>query len=182
MRLRCSRRLALSVGLFAALGVASVPPIAAATVSTLSGETLSGSSTSPTNFGLCPTVTYTISGTASGAYPGTFVETGTVSGPTLTAHFSIASAGTTVTGSLTQGSRFTASCGPASGGYHGDARYTATISTASGIYHDEGTSTVDVDINTLSATLTESFTSSLAQTGSSAVTPAVPSVQTLPAR
>jgi hypothetical protein len=66
-----------------------------ATVSSLSGETLTGSSTSPTNFGLCPTATYTVSGTASGPYPGTFVQTGTINGPTLTATtFTITSAGT----------------------------------------------------------------------------------------
>jgi hypothetical protein len=178
MRLRRSQRLALSVGLTLALGLGTVLPIAAATISTLSGETLTGSSTSPTNFGLCPAVTYTVSGTASGPYPGTLVETGTISGLALTATFSIASAGgTTVTGSLTQGSRFTASCGPASGGYNGHAVYTATIATPSGTYHDEGTSSVAVTINTLSATLTESFTSSLAQPA-----PSGPSVPTLPAR
>ena len=115
MRLGRSRRLALSVGLSLALSVGTVLPILAATVSTLSTETLTGSSTSPTNFGLCPTAIYTVAGTASGPYPGTFAETGTITGPSLTANFSIASAGTTVTGSVTQGSRFTASCGPASG-------------------------------------------------------------------
>jgi hypothetical protein len=181
MRLRRGQRLILSAGLGLALMLGTVLPIAAATVPTLSGETLSGSSTSPTNFGLCPSVTYTVSGTASGPYPGTFVETGTISGPTLTANFSITSSGTTVTGSLTQGSRFTASCGPASGGYNGDAAYTATISTPSGTYHDEGTSTLNVTINTLSATLTESFTSSLAQPAPSGPTASAPSVPTLPA-
>jgi hypothetical protein len=167
------------VGLALALSAATVLPSVAATASPLSGEMLTGSTISPTNFGLCPTATYTVSGTASGPYPGTFVETGTITGPTLTAKFTITSAGggTSVTGSKTQGSRFTASCGPASGGYHGDALYTATISTPTGTYHDEGTSTMDVTITGLTASLTASFTSSLAQP----VAQPVPSAPTLPA-
>jgi hypothetical protein len=52
-----SRRLALSVGLSLALSVGTVRPIAAATVSSLTNETLMGSSTSPTNSELCPTPT-----------------------------------------------------------------------------------------------------------------------------
>ena len=160
------RRLALSLGLALALALSAgpVPPSAAATVATLSGETLTGSSTSPTNGGLCPTASYTVSGTAAAPYPGSFAETGTIFGPTLTATFTIASGGALVTGSLTQGGgRFTTSCGPLSGGYQGTALYTATIQTLSGTYRDEGTVAVDVTITGVTATLTERFTSSLAQ-------------------
>ena len=170
MRLGRSRRLALSVGLSLVLSVGTVGPIiAAATVSSLTNETLMGSSTLPTNSEFCPIPTYTVSGTAAGPYPGSFAETGTILGPTdpFQASFTIASAGTIVTGSskTTQGSsHWTASCGPAFGGtFHGTALYTATISTPTGTYHDEGTSSVDVTITGLTATLTESFTSSLAQ-------------------
>ena len=168
MRLGRRRRLALSLGLGLALALAlsagTGPPSAAATVATLSGETLTGSSTSPTNVGLCPTASYTVSGTASAPYPGSFAETGTIVEPTLTATFTIASGGALVTGSLTQGGgRFTTSCGPLSGGYQGAALYTATIHTLSGTYHDEGTVAVDVTITGVTATLTERFTSSLAQ-------------------
>jgi hypothetical protein len=167
MRLGRSRQLALSVGLSLALCVGTVRPIVAATVSSLTNETLMGSSTLPTNSELCPTPTYSVSGSAAGPYPGSFAETGTIFGPTgpLMANFTIAAAGTIVTGSSkTQGSRWSASCGPAFGGsYHGTALYTATISTPTGTYHDEGTSSVDVTITGLTATLTESFTSSLAQ-------------------
>jgi hypothetical protein len=52
-------------------------PIAAATVSSLSGESLTGSSTSRTDFGLCP---------ASGGYHGDTRYTATISTPTETYH------------------------------------------------------------------------------------------------
>jgi hypothetical protein len=180
MRLERSRRLALSVGLGLALSLGTVLPIAAATVSTLTGETLTGSSTLPTNSQLCPTPTYTVSGTASGPYPGSFVETGTILGPggVLNANFTITSGSTVVTGSKTQApTRWRASCaslGFGDGSFHGAALYTATISTPTGTYHDEGTSNVDVTITVLTATLTETYTSSLAQP--------VPMVPTLRAR
>src|SRR5438128_2420758 len=107
-----SRRLALSVGLSLALSMGTVGPIAAATVASLTNETLMGSSTLPTNSELCPTPTYSVSGTAAGPYPGSFAETGTILEPTgpFQASFTIASAGTIVTGSskTTQGLRWTA--------------------------------------------------------------------------
>jgi hypothetical protein len=81
-----------------------------------------------------------------------------IAGPTLTANFSIALAGGSVTGSMTQGSPST------------------------GTYHDEGTSTLDVDINTLGATLNESFTSSPAQPVPSGPTASAPSAPTVAAR
>ena len=181
MRPGRSRRLALSVGLSLALSVATVLPIAAATVSTLTNESLTGSSTLPTNSPLCP-ATYSVSGTASAPYRGSFAETGTILGPggVLTASFTIVSGATTVTGSKKQSAPFRASCVSGLGGvlgdasYHGSAVYTATITTPTGTYHDEGTSTVDVTITGLTATLTESFTSSLAQP--------VPIAPTVPAR
>ena len=189
MRLGRSRRLAPSMGLSLALRVGTVLPIAAATVSTLTNETLSGSSTSPTNSPLCP-ATYSISGTASGPYRGSFAETGTILAPgsILSANFTIVSGGTTVTGSKKQSAPFRASCVGGVGGvlgdasYHGSAVYTATITTPTGTYHDEGTSTVDVTISGLTAMLTESFTSSLAQPVPIGPTLPVPTVPTRPAR
>src|SRR6266566_532330 len=86
MRFGRSRRLALSVGLSLALSVGTVRPIAAATVSSLTNETLMGSSTLPTNSQFCPTPTYSVSGTAAGPYPGSFAETGTIFGPTGQLH------------------------------------------------------------------------------------------------
>jgi hypothetical protein len=161
MRLEPSRRLAVSLG----LSLGAVLPIAAAAVSTLTGESLTGSSTSPSNSQICP-ATYTVSGTATGPYPGSFTETGTLLGPTglLTANYTITSASTTVTGSKTALDLTHASCGPnLHGNYQGTASYTATIHTPSGNYHDEGTSTVTLTIIGTTATLTETFASSLTQ-------------------
>ena len=158
----------VTVGLSLALTLAAVSPAAA--VSTLTGESLSGSSSSGNTF--CPddtTSTFSVSGPATGPYPGTFSESGTINsgfvGETFIGNFTITSGTTTITG------RKTRSDSPGDVGCFvfsdDDAPYTATIHTPSGNFHDEGTSSVLVFVGMSplappTATLTESFTSSLA--------------------
>jgi hypothetical protein len=160
-------RLMLSLGLVA-LALA-VSPATASAVSTLTGETLSGSS-SQGNSPACPSPTFSVSGTATGPYPGMFAESGTwsPSNPTtFSATFTITSGTTTIIGNKTRGPSFTLlSCGTAGGASAilPQSPYTATIPTPNGNFHDEGTSAVSVTITESgAATLTESFTSSLAQ-------------------
>jgi hypothetical protein len=167
MRLRWSRRFLVTLGLSLALTLAAVSPAAA--VSTLTGESLSGSSSSG-NTGGCITkaATYSVSGEATGPYPGTFSETGSV-GPgffDFTATFTITSGTTTITGSKTTASSTSGSLGCSStfaGTTLTDVAYTATIHAPGGTFHDEGTSNVDVNITRPAATLTEGFTSSLTE-------------------
>jgi hypothetical protein len=161
-------RLMLSLGLVVALALA-VSPATASAVSTLTGETLSGSS-SQGNSRACPTPTFSVSGTATGPYPGMFAESGTwsLSSITFSATFTITSGTTTITGNKTRGPLYTLTCvpGAAAGTSASMSRspYTATIHTPNGNFHDEGTSAVTVTITESgAATLTESFTSSLAQ-------------------
>lgn len=160
-------RLMLSLGLVVALALA-VSPATASAVSTLTGETLSGSS-SQGNSPACPTPTFSVSGTATGPYPGMFAESGTWSlPPTFSATFTITSGTTTITGNKTRGPLFGLVCAlGAAGGASASmsqSPYTATIHTPNGNFHDEGTSAVTVTITESgAATLTESFTSSLAQ-------------------
>jgi hypothetical protein len=160
------RHLFLGLGLTVALvlAVGLLPAIASA-ASTLTGENLSGSSASG-NTPFCPAATWSVSGTATGPYPGTFSESGTSApgGGGTNATFTINSGTTTITGSksttdsacLISGSNFSMTLS--------GVPYTATIHTPSGNFHDEGTSAVNVAITPSgAATLTESFTSSLAQ-------------------
>jgi hypothetical protein len=170
------RRLFLGLGLAVALALA-VSPASASAVSTLTGESLSGSSSSG-NSRTCPTPTYSVSGTATVPYPGTFTESGTwtIQGSDpFSATFTITSGANTITGTksaeilTTPGVSFTdvgcvnVGADPAAAHLTG-VPYTATIHTPSGSFHDEGTSVVDVDITESgAATLTESFVSSLAQ-------------------
>ncbi len=170
MRLEPSRRLVVSLWLGLALSLGTVFPTGAATVSTLTGETLPGSSTSG-NSGVCFTPTYSVGGTASGPYPGTFSETGGWSqmgvDSLLNATFTITSGTTTVTGSkagpLSKPGDFLA-CGLSGGQAVVQAvPYTAVIHTPDGNFEDRGVSNVSVTITKGgAATLTESFTSSLA--------------------
>jgi hypothetical protein len=88
MRLELSRRLVLSLALGVALIQGTALPIAAAGVSTLTGETLIGGSTlgntSPTRSQGCPSTTFSVSGTvADGPYPGTFTDAGTFTIPSF---------------------------------------------------------------------------------------------------
>ena len=158
----------LTVPLVLALGLSSA---AAATVSTLTGETLSGSS-SQGNERACLNPTFGVSGTATGPYPGAFTEAGTWAplSFSFSATFTITSGTTTITGSKavsrgTPGLSGTFDCGadPSTFDVTG-VPYTATIHTPNGSFHDEGVSTVYIAITgSGAATLTESFASSLAQ-------------------
>jgi hypothetical protein len=74
-------RMAFSIAVVA--GVVVAAPVRAQTPSTLTGETLTGTTTTAETRGDCRTddnvsLTYTVSGTATGPYPGTFSETGTL--------------------------------------------------------------------------------------------------------
>jgi hypothetical protein len=175
MRLEHSCRLVLSLGLVMGLSLGTALPGVAATVSTLTGESLTGMGSGNTTG--CPPpflATYTVSGTAAGPYAGTFTETGSFSTESIfTANFTITSGTTTVTGSkamtftgTTQGSISCSFSGTGGGSIDVTGlTYTATIHTPTGNYHDEGVSTQHVNVTASSgaATLTESFTSSLAQ-------------------
>ena len=170
MFLQWRRRLLLGMGLSVALTLAVSPTTAsAAAVSTLTGESLSGISSSG-NTSACPTATYSVSGDATGPYAGTFSESGSWSivGRTFTATFTITSGTTTVSGSesLGGGSFNYLFCGEAAGVDLRDSSYTATINTPSGNFHDEGTSPnvgIFVIGTTGAASLEETFTSSLTQ-------------------
>jgi hypothetical protein len=166
MVLLWKRRLVLGLGLAMAFGWAVASPVTASAQSTLTGETLSGSS-SQGNSGTCPAPTFSVDGTASGPYSGTFQESGTWSpgGPTFSATFTITSGTTTITGSKTRvGGSWVLSCSATGNAFAHSPQspYTATIHTPNGNFHDEGTSAVDASTTGAgAATLTESFTSSL---------------------
>ena len=170
MILQWRRRLLLGMGLSVALTLAVSPTTAsAAAVSTLTGESLSGISSSG-NTSACPTATYSVSGDAGGPYAGTFSESGSwsIMGRTFTATFAITSGTTTISGSksLGGGSFNYLFCGEAAGVDLRDSSYTATINTPSGNFHDEGTSPnvgIFVIGTTGAAFLGENFTSSLTQ-------------------
>src|SRR6476620_7746476 len=162
------RHLFLGLGLTVALVLAvGLLPAVASAASTLTGESFNGSSSSG-NSGACPTPTFAVSGTATGPYPGTFTESGswTVLQFEFNATFTTASGTTTITGSKTLGLASSQRCSDTSGASENTtgAPYTATIHTPSGNFHDEGTSDVHITITAAgAATLTENFTSSLAQ-------------------
>ena len=189
MALHWKWRLLFGLGLTMTLALAVALPAAASAASTLTGETLNGSS-SQGNGSACPANGYSVSGTATVPYAGTFTETGTwsgsgtVSGETgpFSATFTITSGTTTITGSkgpATVGSggvSGTITCSGMVGIGNANANltgvpYTATIQTPNGNFHDEGVSTVSARIvgsagaggDPGSATLTESFTSSLTE-------------------
>src|SRR5262245_13195025 len=153
-----------------ALGVGLSP--AAAAVPTLTGENLSGSS-SQGNSGGCPTTTFSVTGTATDPYEGTFSETGSsiISPGIFSAAFTITSGTTTVTGSKEAtafvtpglGGDFVCTRGAGAAGLTG-VPYTAMVHTLNGNFHDEGVSAVRMSVTQAgTATLTESFTSSLVQ-------------------
>jgi hypothetical protein len=159
--------LVLMVALVLAVGV----PAVASTPSTLTGENLSSSS-SQGGSGGCPIWTYTVSGTAAGPYPGTFTETGTstITPGIFSATFTIRSGTTTVTGSKDATAFVTPGLGgnficSREGGTTGltGVPYTATVHTVSGNFRDQGVASVQAAVHHATATLTESFTSSLAE-------------------
>src|SRR3954466_15641378 len=102
MILQWKRHLLLGLGLSVALGLVVALPAAASAASTLTGENLNGASASG-NSGACGTPTYSVTGTATGPYPGTFTETGSWSlgSNVFSATFTTASGTTTITGSKT---------------------------------------------------------------------------------
>jgi hypothetical protein len=161
-------RLMLSPGLMAALALAVSPPTTSA-VSTLTGADFVSSAGQGDPGGCVRPSAFNVSGSATGPYPGPFTEAGTFNGaPSVSASFSITSGTTTVTGSKSPAPRPSGSftCGGA--GFasvlaRGEP-YTATIHTPSGNFHDEGLTTVRASVSESgAATLTESFTSSLAE-------------------
>jgi hypothetical protein len=162
------RHLFLGLGLAVAFALA-VSPASASAVSTLTGESLSGSSSSGNTWSCAPS--FSVSGTATAPYPGTFSESGSwTQNFDFNATFTITSGTTTITG--TKGPKWGAGGGAScvTGGGVGasdieaSTPYTATIHTPSGNFHDEGTSQVTGLVREFgTATLTESFTSSLTQ-------------------
>jgi hypothetical protein len=153
------RRLFLALGLAVAFALAVLPASASA-VSTLTGESLNGGSSSG-NIGACPNPAFSASGAATGPYSGTFKESGELF--PLNATFTISSGKTTITGSKSDGG----ACNPSGGNLDVTffvVTYTATIHTSGGNFHDEGASIFHVAITASgAATLTQTFTSSLAQ-------------------
>ena len=157
------RPLFLGLGLAVALALA-VSPASGSAVSTLTGESFSGIS-SPGNPGACPSPTFSVSGTATGPYPGTFAESGTFApGPSsFSATFTTASGTTTISGSKAVGAGLSSSCGIFASIAQGPVPYTATIHTSTGNYADQGSSDAGVFTGSSGTSLIENFTSSLAQ-------------------
>jgi hypothetical protein len=173
MVLQRKRPLFLGLGLVVALALA-VSPATASAVSTLTGEHLSAQAVFPPSicFPASRPYSYTVSGTATGPYPGTFTETGSgtaggLGGPgpaTLSASFTIHSGNFLITGTKTGGS------GTGCVGDNGDSSadvsglsYQATIHTSTGNYGDQGTANAVVLTDPVRGTdLAEDFTSSLA--------------------
>jgi hypothetical protein len=131
----------------------------AAPSATLGGEHLTASG--PGIVPACPTSATTVSGLASGPYPGTFTETLSITfsheiglgawGPpgSLTANFEIISGDTTVTGTKTS-TDVSGIC--ETGGLpvtsiligHAQGPYDATIATPQGAFSDHGTAVTDL--------------------------------------
>jgi hypothetical protein len=149
----------------------------AAPSGTLAGEHLHA--TGPGIAAACPTAGATISGTATGPYPGTFTETFSFAflneigfgawGPpgTLTASFEIVSGSTTVTGTKTatdvSGICELSSANTIFSG-HAQGPYDATIATPQGAVSDHGTAVTDLNDlfaspNTITFILDETFAS-----------------------
>src|SRR4051794_12896396 len=108
MILQRKRRLLLGLGLSMALVLAVALPATASAVSTLTGETLSGSSLSGNTPNCFPAGSHwSVNGTAAGPYPGTFSESGSWNFDSSAldfradATFTITSGTTTITGSKT---------------------------------------------------------------------------------
>ena len=160
----------------AVCAVCGVPEVAdAAAPSTLTGEEflkLGG----PTNV-VCRTTgpySYTVSGMATGPYPGTFTETGSgkVVPPagagghmTLSASFTIHSGSVVITGSKSGGDGIGCqSVFGETGGRVFGLSYQATIKTATGTYSDQGSSDASpISTGPSGTTLRETFSSSLSQ-------------------
>jgi hypothetical protein len=169
------RRLFLGLGLTVAL-VLAMSPATASAVSTLTGEHLSApAEVFPSICNASADFSYTVSGTATGPYPGTFTETGLGTsglpsglfpGPaTLSASFTIHSGNFLITGTKSGGT------GLGCHGEFGDSfvqvsglSYQATIHTSTGNYADQGTSDALVQNSPFAGiNLAEDFTSSLTE-------------------
>jgi hypothetical protein len=131
---------------------------------TLEGEILAGTQYAPGH--PCNTA-FNVTGTAAGPYTGTFTEQ---TGNSIT--FGITSAdGTSVTGTKQfvdgSGIFLTATCTNDVATFlsltYTALAYTATIHTPTGNYRDEGTSNLTVIYDGTTATLTETFDSSLTE-------------------
>jgi hypothetical protein len=161
---------------FASLSLAASAQ--AAPSATLGGEHLTASG--PGIVPACPTSAATISGLASGPYPGTFTETLSITfsheiglgawGPpgSLTASFEIISGDTTITGTKTS-TDVSGICEtgvvPESSILFGQARgpYDATIATPQGTFSDHGSAATDLsDSFTSPTTITLAFNEAFA--------------------
>ena len=131
------------VGGAAASASTAIPP-------TLTGESFrtsqgtgstSGADFTCTSFLGGSTLTFSVSGTATGPYPGTFIETGTFSTSTLNASFTITSGSTTVTGTKTLSGTPQWACQSVDIDDVAccDMSYTARIHTPTGDFLDHGT-------------------------------------------
>ena len=140
--------MATPLGVGAVAFRASVASAAPNNPATLTGESLQTShgtgSTSGADF-TCASVdngaalTFSVSGTASGPYPGTFTENGRITQKTLQfqASFTITSGDVTVMGTKTSGVEGY-SCNDLFDATAGHMPYTSTITTPTGIYSDSG--------------------------------------------
>jgi len=160
--------------------VASLAPVHAAPLPpppTLTGEVLTEPSTISVRDCLSGgSFTFSAAGPATGPYPGTFTESGsvTVDGNTqvtaFSATFTIQSPQGTVTGQKTLDTTVpntSAGCfnSTTNAGAIIPTTYTATIVTPTGsAYHDQGTATTGVAIDGTLTVLLEQFTSTLSQT------------------
>lgn len=162
---------ALGVAAATAVAIALVPAgVAYGVVTPLTGETLSGAGFSTTTpcTGINPrssyTDTYDSSGTATGPYPGTYTEQGSVTVKNgrvraFSASFTIVSGTTTITGTKSlHGGNGTGVCGlTGTVTWTNDAFYDATITTPTDTGTDSGESHVD---GFSGGTITETFVSS----------------------
>jgi hypothetical protein len=116
-------------------------PVAAAPL-TLDGQALHDDTPAVTSL-VCDAGTiklgYSVNGTASGAYPGTFTETGTLDGTALEATFTIESVFGRVTGTKTGQVGVTCSTANGTAIYAGGGTYQATIRAPGGLFTDHGT-------------------------------------------
>jgi len=172
MILQWKRRLLLGLGLAMTLGLVVGLPATASAVSTLTGETLNA--TGGPTVERCQvssgSFSYTVSGPATGPYPGTFTETGSGTlkpegGATLSASFTIHSGDFLITGSKNGDGGAGTACKDRLGNTSVETvgSYQATIHTPTGNYADQGASTTSVATGASGTSLFENFTSSLTQ-------------------
>lgn len=159
------RRLRFIVGMAIAIGLLAVVPAAGAqVVVTLTGETLQTTGGSATvRCGATPvdtaTITYDVTGTATGPYPGTFQETGSVTlsagvAVAYEATFQITSGTTMITGTKTLAASQLGGSGTCDRTVAGletanatvIEQYQATVSDPSGSFSDSGRATTNLHV------------------------------------